>query len=59
MESPIERKNILDQPFLSLFKLDWERVILIAIILLGVATRLWDLGYRSYNHDESIHTDWS
>ncbi len=59
MEATTERKNLLDQPLLSLFKLDWERVILIAIILLGVVTRLWDLGYRSYNHDESIHTDWS
>ncbi|MBI3915315.1 MAG: TIGR03663 family protein [Chloroflexi bacterium] len=59
MEATAEHKNLLDQPILSLFKFDWERVILVAILLLAVLTRLWDLDYRSYNHDESIHTDWS
>jgi len=54
-----ERENFLAKPFFSLMKLDWDKIILIAIIFLAVLTRLWDLGYRSYNHDESIHTDWS
>lgn len=54
-----EHKTILDTPLFAVFKLDWERVLLIALIVLAIITRLWDLSYRSYNHDESIHTDWS
>ncbi len=32
---------------------------MISLIALAILTRLWDLEYRAYNHDESIHTDWS
>jgi uncharacterized protein (TIGR03663 family) len=54
-----ERKRILDTPLFAVFQLDWERVLLIAFLAFAILTRLWDLQYRSYNHDESIHTDWS
>ncbi|HEX2998880.1 MAG TPA: flippase activity-associated protein Agl23, partial [Armatimonadota bacterium] len=29
------------------------------LLALAVLTRLWDLPYRAWNHDEAIHTDWS
>ncbi len=59
MEPMSERTSLLDKPLLALMKLDWERVLLIVILALAVLTRLWDLPYRAWNHDEAIHTDWS
>ncbi len=59
MQVAVERKAFLDMPLLGLFKIDWERALLVALIAAAILTRLWDLQYRSYNHDESIHTDWS
>ena len=59
MESISERKSFLDAPASAFLKLDWERVLLILILVAAITTRLWDLQYRAYNHDESIHTDWS
>ncbi len=52
-----EKKHWLDQPLH--LHLNLERVLLIAIIALAILTRLWDLDYRAWNHDEAIHTDWS
>ncbi len=54
-----ERKKLFDTPLASVAAIDWERVILVTLIVLSVVTRFWDLPYRAYNHDESIHTDWS
>ncbi|MBI4791022.1 MAG: TIGR03663 family protein [Chloroflexi bacterium] len=55
-----ERKtSFLHKPLLAAMTIDWERVIFIAIVALGIVTRLWDLPYRAWNHDEAIHTDWS
>ena len=59
MNMNLESKNWLDKPLLALIKLDWERVALITLIALTLLTRLWDLPYRAWNHDEAIHTDWS
>jgi uncharacterized protein (TIGR03663 family) len=59
MQVENERKSFLDTPVSALMKLDWERVLIIAIILAAVLTRVWDLSYRAWNHDEAIHTDWS
>ena len=59
MQEVVERKSLLDSPVAAFFQLDWERLLLIVLIAAGVLTRLWDLQYRAYNHDESIHTDWS
>ncbi len=33
----------------------WETVLLVLLVILVVGTRLWDLGSRGYEHDESIH----
>jgi uncharacterized protein (TIGR03663 family) len=57
MDYPSESQPMLDRPLLS--RIDWERVILITLLVLAIVTRLWDLSYRAWNHDEAIHTDWS
>ncbi|MEW5717410.1 MAG: hypothetical protein AB1817_02165, partial [Chloroflexota bacterium] len=57
MES--EQKHFLDTPLSAVMKIDWERVLLVTLIALTILTRLWDLSYRAWNHDEAIHTDWS
>ncbi len=49
----------LDTPLARVVKMDWERALLIALIILSIVTRLWDLSYRAWNHDEAIHTHWS
>jgi uncharacterized protein (TIGR03663 family) len=54
-----DHSSILDKPISKIFSFDWERMLLIALIVASIVTRLWDLEYRAYNHDESIHTDWS
>src|SRR5512141_2675855 len=59
MQDPLERKNFLDTPLFSAWKINWEHALLIALIVAAILTRFWDLSYRAYNHDESIHTDWS
>ncbi len=47
----------LEQPALA--ALDWEKVLYLALILLAVLTRFWDLGARVMSHDESLHTYFS
>ncbi|MBI5649556.1 MAG: TIGR03663 family protein [Chloroflexi bacterium] len=59
MQVENERKSFLDTPVSAWLKLDWERALLIVIIAAAVLTRVWDLSYRAWNHDEAIHTDWS
>ncbi len=54
-----QRKTILDRPLLAVMTLDWEKVIFFSILAIGIVTRLWDLPFRAWNHDEAIHTDWS
>src|SRR5919201_5598755 len=51
-----ERRSFWDTPLTTWIAVDWEKIILIALIVLAITTRFWDLGARSYNHDESIHT---
>ncbi|MBM3127254.1 MAG: TIGR03663 family protein [Chloroflexi bacterium] len=54
-----EQKHFLATPLFAVMKIDWTRALLIALIALSILTRLWDLSYRAWNHDEAIHTDWS
>lgn len=54
-----EQKSLLDTPLTAVLKMDWARALLIALIALAILTRLWDLSYRAWNHDEAIHTDWA
>jgi len=55
----VERRNVLDTPLLSLFKLDWEKAIYLLILVVAIVTRFWDLGARGMSHDESLHALYS
>lgn len=57
MEFSSDQKSFLDRPALS--RVNWEQILLLALIALAILTRLWDLSYRAWNHDEAIHTHWS
>ncbi len=54
-----ESTSFLDRPVLKGIPLNWWTLIYVALLLLAVATRFWDLGSRAYCHDESIHASWS
>jgi len=43
------------RPFVDLTAVNWELVAYIAIFILAVVLRFWDLGTRVLHHDESIH----
>ena len=58
-KTTMERKNLLDVPLLSLFKLDWEKAVYLLILVVAIVTRFWDLGARGMSHDESLHTLYS
>ena len=51
--------SLLDRPILGGIRLDWWMMICVLIIVLAMGTRLWDLAWRAYCHDESIHASWS
>ncbi|MEP7199784.1 MAG: flippase activity-associated protein Agl23 [Chloroflexota bacterium] len=53
------RSSILDAPLTALLNVNLEVLLWLGIILFSVVTRFWDLGSRSYNHDESLHTLYS
>lgn len=59
MEKALDRPSILDRPLVERLALDWEKVAYIAILLLAVLTRFWDLGSRAQHHDESMHAYYS
>lgn len=48
-----------DTPLTALFKINWDVVILVAILLIAAVTRFYDLGSAAWSHDEAIHTSWS
>jgi uncharacterized protein (TIGR03663 family) len=53
------KRSVFDKPLAELVKLDWEKAIYIAIFLLAVVSRFWDLGTRAMSHDESLHALYS
>src|SRR5262245_13064069 len=60
MQNTIKRESsILDAPLTALFNINFEVLLWVGIIVFTIATRFWDLGSRSYNHDESLHTLYS
>jgi uncharacterized protein (TIGR03663 family) len=61
MERTIESKqpSRLDTSVASLLSANWETVLFVAMIVLAVATRFWDLGARAMSHDESLHTQYA
>ena len=54
-----EKRSFFDKPLAELLKPDWEKAIYLAIFLLAVASRFWDLGARAMSHDESLHALYS
>jgi uncharacterized protein (TIGR03663 family) len=54
-----KRFSVLDQPLLAKIALNWELICWLAIILVAVGTRFWDLGARAQHHDESMHSFYS
>ncbi len=54
-----KRFSILDKPLLSKIALNWELICWVAIIVVAVGTRFWDLGSRAQHHDESMHSFYS
>ncbi len=48
-------ESFLEKPILGSRRITWEVLLCTLLILFVVGTRLWDLGSRGYEHDESIH----
>ena len=53
------KRSFFDKPLAELLRLDWEKVVYLAIFLLAVVSRFWDLGTRAMSHDESLHALYS
>ena len=50
-----QKDSFLKRPLSSWLRLDGWILVAIVIVAAAAVTRLWDLGSRSYNHDEAIH----
>ena len=50
-----EKDSFLKRPLSSWVRLDGWVLTAALIVVAAAVTRLWDLGSRSYNHDEAIH----
>ena len=53
------RQDWLSQPLTAVMRLDWEKTIYIAFLLIAIVSRFWGLGDRVVSHDESLHTQYS
>jgi uncharacterized protein (TIGR03663 family) len=53
------RSSVLDLPLASLLNVNIEMLMWGGLIVFTALTRFWDLGSRSYNHDESLHALYS
>ncbi len=49
----------LDYPLSSWFKFNWETIIFIALLILGIFSRFYDLETRVMSHDETSHVYFS
>jgi predicted membrane-bound mannosyltransferase/DNA-binding beta-propeller fold protein YncE len=49
----------LESQLMQFLYLDGERLAYVAIFLIAVLTRFWNLGARVMSHDESLHTRYS
>ncbi len=54
-----QKRSFFERPLAELVNLDLEKAIYIAIFLLAVVSRFWDLGTRGMSHDESLHALYS
>jgi len=55
----VDKPTLLDRPLAELLKPNWEKVIYLAIFLIAIVSRFWDLGARAMSHDESLHALYS
>jgi uncharacterized protein (TIGR03663 family) len=51
--------ELLSRPLSHSIALNWEKALYLTLVVLAIATRLWDLGIRVQSHDESLHTKYS
>ncbi|MBX2999726.1 MAG: TIGR03663 family protein [Caldilineaceae bacterium] len=49
----------LDRSVGSLARVNWETVAWVALLLITVVSRFYDVGVRAMSHDESLHTVYS
>ncbi len=52
-------RTIWDTPITQLVRANWDVILLVAILLIAIVTRFYDLGSAAWSHDEAIHTSWS
>lgn len=53
------RLSMMDRPLASLFSFNWETFAWVALMIVTVVARFYDLGVRAMSHDESLHTIYS
>lgn len=53
------RVTVLDRTLLRATSVDWLKAAYVAIVLVSLFTRLFDVGSRVVSHDESLHTQYS
>ncbi len=54
-----DRQSWFDRPLGELLRPNWEKAIYVAIFMIAVVTRFWDIGARAMSHDESLHALYS
>ncbi|MBI4673480.1 MAG: TIGR03663 family protein [Chloroflexi bacterium] len=54
-----KQSSLWDTPITALVKINWDVVILVALLVVAAVTRFYDLGSAAWSHDEAIHTHWS
>jgi uncharacterized protein (TIGR03663 family) len=54
-----DKSSWLDRPLLAAVTLDREKALYALFIALAVLSRLWDLGFRVFSHDETVHARWA
>lgn len=55
----LQQTTFLDRPLSTVMRLDWEKAIYLAFILIAIVSRFYMLGDRAVSHDESLHTQYS
>jgi len=59
ISSPDTHERAVTQALTRAYTVNWETLALVALLLLAVITRFYDLGTRVMSHDESLHTYYS
>ena len=54
-----KRPSWLEKPIFEHFKLNWESVIFLVVLILAVFSRFYDLESRVMSHDENTHVYYS